>query len=194
MLLNRGDITSDYIYTSDGELYHYGVIGMKWGVRRALYKTKQNKRLANKAAKYDKKKEQLYKKSEKVHSEKDLEAVNKAAKKASQYGKKAASIERKINKETDEVAKATLNKKYESLKYKSEKQRAKANTLSRITGYNAKAQKYAMKSDKAAINAAKLRKKIATNEFYIEKTKQKASTITAEEREKGYAFVQTLLN
>ena len=25
---------SDYILTSNGELYHYGVIGMKWGVRR----------------------------------------------------------------------------------------------------------------------------------------------------------------
>lgn len=35
MHLNRGETMSNYILTSDGELMHYGVPGMKWGKRMA---------------------------------------------------------------------------------------------------------------------------------------------------------------
>lgn len=34
----------EYIYTSDNELYHHGVKGMKWGVRKAIKNTSQSDR------------------------------------------------------------------------------------------------------------------------------------------------------
>ena len=51
--------------TSEEELYHYGVLGMKWGVRRAASKISKNSRLERKALKLDVKAEKLHGKSEK---------------------------------------------------------------------------------------------------------------------------------
>ena len=41
---------SDYIVTKDGELKHYGVIGMKWGIRRAARKATKAARKERRAA------------------------------------------------------------------------------------------------------------------------------------------------
>lgn len=65
----------DYILTSDGELYHYGVKGMKWGVRRAetrLRSTAKANKLERKLS--DKKRAEQFRADVKAYKKKGIEA------------------------------------------------------------------------------------------------------------------------
>lgn len=48
------------------ELMHYGVMGMKWGIKRAASKSSQNNKLELKALRYDKK-AAIQSKNQKMH-------------------------------------------------------------------------------------------------------------------------------
>lgn len=182
---------SDYILIN-GELYHYGVPGMRWGVRRARYKQSRNARLEIKALNYDKKAAKLTKKAEKAHAELDLESSNRKATKAAKLDKKAASVAKKAAKSDNDFKQAYLERKSEKLKYKAAKARTVANRVSRTKGYGAKAMKYAVKSDVATQKAAKVRAKMANNEYYVKRMKRKISSLSPEELNGAYSFVKKL--
>lgn len=168
------------------ELMHYGVLGMKWGVTRAHYKSNRIGKLEKKAVNYDKKAAVLTKRSEKAHAKNDLGFANRSAIKAAKLAKRAAVSEKKALKTNNDYKRVLLEKKAANLKYKSSKKQIKGNRLSKTTGYGVKAMNLSIKSDKVAAKAAKARKKIANDKAYISMVNRRMDSLSPED----YSTVQ----
>lgn len=182
-----------YYETSD-ELTHYGVPGMKWGIRKVRYqhKASRNSRLEKKALNYDIKSAKASRKSEKIHSKQDLGRSNRQAAKASKYSVKASRLKKKALKTDSDYKQTLLNRKASKYELKSSIARRKANRISKEVGYGLKAMRYSIKSDKFATRAAKARYKIANNKAYMSKMMRKASSVPEKEREAARAFIEAL--
>lgn len=183
--------TYNYVVDSD-ELYHHGVLGMKWGVRKAYHKLGSNSRYMKKALNYDVRSANQTRKAEKAHSTIDLARANKKAVQSAKYYKKAAKFERKANEKTD-GARLRYEKKAAKAQYKGAKLAIDGNRISRTTGYGIKSQKYAHKADKYEKKAAKVRLKIAKNKVYIDQMNRKVSSLSKEELGGAYSFVNDYL-
>ena len=176
----------------NNELYHYGVVGMKWGVRKAVSKMDKMDKLERKAVKYDKKSAKLSRKSEKVHAKRDLGRSNRKAVKAAKYSIKASKYEKKALNSDSESERLKYEKKSSKMNYKSAKNKIDGNRLSKSVGYGRMAMWYSVRSDKVAKKAAKARMKIANNKYYVDKINRKVSEISKEDLAGTYAFVEKL--
>ena len=166
--VKEGNIMSNgetHINNMNEELYHYGIPGMRLGVIRSNLKTFQNNRYDKKAFKYDKKSEKAYKKSEKIHAKKDLGRSNRAAKRSAKYFIKAIKNDKKASNE-EGYTKQRYLAKAAKFNFKSTVKKAKANRLSKTTGYGIRAMAQSIRSDKFKIKAEKYRYKMAKNERY----------------------------
>lgn len=165
-------ISSDSPLLADDETYleHYGVKGMKWGVRKAVRKVRKNERLRQKAQKYDTKADM----DEHLHPKRRFGDSNgKLGDDILDYGQqrnaikmreKANAIERKNNRTRDgetivkaNARRAKANVEAGKLRYKSAKIEADLKVIS-----------------KYRVKAAKARMFIAQNEEYIENMRRKS--------------------
>lgn len=144
----------------ESDLYHYGVIGMKWGVRRnpkkAYAKASQKRDKLN--SKAEKAREKLYKKSGFHFTDFGVHAEKKARTKADAAAGKALKWMKAMDKEFSETKLSSLEKKYTQRGEAYLKKIVDSSSDKQKTSYSEKASKNFAKSEELRDIREKTRK------------------------------------
>lgn len=165
-------ISSDSPLLVDDETYleHYGVKGMKWGVRKAVRKVRKNERLRQKAQKYDTKADM----DEHLHPKRRFGDSNgKLGDDILDYGQQRNAI--KMRKKADAIERKNDRMRDGETIVKANARRAKANVeASKLRYKSAKIEADLKVISKYRVKAAKARMFVAQNEQYIENMRRKS--------------------
>lgn len=182
-----------YDYTSENDwLQHYGVAGMKWGVRKSTYKIGREGRLISKRKKLLEKAVRKQVSSDKWHRRWDMRGGGaRILNRARRQDARARRLEAKAIKVGEDKA-----LKYESRaaknRYKADKNEVRSNKkeLQTPRGFISEHQY------RAALNAqkraSKIEYKLAKDKLYVNKTNAKLKEFSKDNAEVGKALVEKM--
>ena len=150
----------------NGELYHYGIPGMKWGVRRS-------------PAQLGKKIDKLTKKNKRLAEDIDINTSN-----AKRYDAKSTAMQTRNSKYESVISKNSAKKAKYDLKL--------AKTLSKRNPNEEKVAKYMAKSAKYNNRISAAQKKLKYNKWAVKSQEAKQAIAEAKERmEKNDRLIRT---
>lgn len=165
-------ISSDSPLLADDETYleHYGVKGMKWGVRKAVRKVRKNERLRQKAQKYDAKADM----DEHLHPKRRFGDSNgKLGDDILDYGQQRNAI--KMREKANAIERKNDRTRDGETIVKANARRAKANVeASKLRYKSAKIEADLKVISKYRVKAARARLFIAQNDQFIENMRRKS--------------------